>query len=107
LHGGHGLVRALVRDHLDDLSVAEGGDVGPEMRVVLAGPGRAHDHDHLVAGVDDVDELADASTTPRLPDERDDIVAVVAGAGEGRIAAVPLGSRNSRIASTSPRATAA
>jgi hypothetical protein len=66
LHGGHGLVRALVRDHLDDLSVAEGGDVGPEMRVVLAGPGRAHDHDHLVAGVDDVDELADASTTPRL-----------------------------------------
>jgi hypothetical protein len=99
-----------VGDHLDDPSVAEVGDVGPEASVVFARPGWTHDRDDLVAGVDDVDELADPSPAPRLPDDRDDVVAVVAGAGEGRVAAVPFdvgGSRNSRIASTSPRATAA
>lgn len=76
--------------HLDDLALAEGGQVGHERRwIALVGWG-PHDHDNPFVGTDHVDELADAAGSARPAHEGQCFVAVVARTRGGLVAAMPL-----------------
>src|SRR5438477_4637064 len=82
--GGVGVV-----DHLDDLAVAEGREVRDHLGLLALLGGRPHDDDDLVAGVDDVDQLAYSSARERVAHELEGLAAVVTRAGRVRVASVP------------------
>jgi hypothetical protein len=76
-------------DHLDDLAVAKGGEVGHWVAGLAAQGGWAQEHHDLVAGVDEFDELAEGAALAGLSHDVEGLLAVVAGACGGRVAAVP------------------
>ncbi len=76
-------------DHLHCPAVAERGEIGDEGLGRARSGGRSHDHDHLLAGLDDIDELSDAAALLRLNNERKRLVAITTRATRVRVTAVP------------------
>jgi hypothetical protein len=96
--GGNCVLGVRVVHHLDGLAVTERCEVGAQRRLLAVIGVRSHDHDDLVAGVHDVDELTDASAAARPAHELQRLLAVVAGACRVRVAAMPFDVRVEEVA---------
>src|SRR2546430_2817853 len=83
------VLRVRVGDHFDDLAVAERRHIGDRLIALVTGALRSHDHDDLVAGIDDINQLdVRATASERVSHELERLGAVLAAAGW--VAAVPL-----------------
>ena len=77
-------------DHLDDLAIPEGGEIGGQRRLSSILRRRAHDHDDLVSCAHEINEFAKALTATCAAHEREGLLAVLTRADSGRVASMPL-----------------
>lgn len=94
--GGSSVVGIGVVHHLDNLPVPEPRHVGSQLsRLGLAS--RPHDDDHLVAGADDLHQLAHSASPAGATHEGKGLRAVVTGPVRVRVAAVPFHVRGEEL----------